>query len=153
MVDTVVDAVPVSGTNRDPVRQFVVRGSRFEVASKYTLIKAVGKGAYGVVCSCRDTETGLKVAVKKVEDAIVDPVDAKRTLREIKLAQLCRPAGGWRMSNARCSTAKRSGAPVVVHKAPLHRLYGMRSTGTLLVPALVGAAWGPKQATELACRC
>ena len=85
MVDTVVDAVPVSGTNRDPVRQFVVRGSRFEVASKYTLIKAVGKGAYGVVCSCRDTETGLKVAVKKVEDAIVDPVDAKRTLREIKL--------------------------------------------------------------------
>ena len=50
MAETVVDAVPVDTVNREPVRQFVVRGSRFEVASKYTLIKAVGKGAYGVVC-------------------------------------------------------------------------------------------------------
>ena len=71
--------------SREPTRTFRARGSEFEVAQRYSLIKGVGKGAYGVVCSCRDTETGLKVAVKKVEDAIVDPVDAKRTLREIKL--------------------------------------------------------------------
>jgi serine/threonine protein kinase len=72
-------------SGRGPTKTFVVRGTRFEVADKYTLIKAVGKGAYGVVCSCRDVETGRKVAVKKVEDAIVDATDAKRTLREIKL--------------------------------------------------------------------
>lgn len=95
--DGIVDAVAVtreeqeelgrrmSSSGREPVKTFVVRGTRFEVAEKYTLIKAVGKGAYGVVCSCRDTETGRKVAVKKVEDAIVDATDAKRTLREIKL--------------------------------------------------------------------
>ena len=47
--------------------------------------QAVGKGAYGVVCSCRDTTTGRKVAVKKVGDAFNDETDAKRTLREIKL--------------------------------------------------------------------
>jgi mitogen-activated protein kinase 1/3 len=88
--DGIVDPVAVAraGTGpsrREPTKTFVVRGTRFEVADKYTLIKAVGKGAYGVVCSCRDKETGRKVAVKKVEDAIVDGTDAKRTLREIKL--------------------------------------------------------------------
>eukprot|EP01043_Picozoa_sp_COSAG02_P064012 COSAG02_NODE_9233_length_2282_cov_2.479615_2_plen_138_part_00 len=84
--DSVVDTVAGTGpSGREPTKSFVVRGTRFEVADKYTLIKAVGKGAYGVVCSCRDKETGRKVAVKKVEDAIVDPTDAKRTLREIKL--------------------------------------------------------------------
>jgi serine/threonine protein kinase len=87
--DGIVDAIAVkdgmSTSGREPVKTFVVRGTRFEVAEKYTLIKAVGKGAYGVVCSCRDVETGRKVAVKKVEDAIVDATDAKRTLREIKL--------------------------------------------------------------------
>jgi len=49
------------------------------------LIKHIGKGAYGVVVSCRDTSTGTKVAVKKVARAFDDLVDAKRTLREIKL--------------------------------------------------------------------
>ena len=38
-----------------------------------------------MVCSCRDTTTGRKVAVKKVGDAFNDETDAKRTLREIKL--------------------------------------------------------------------
>ena len=72
-------------SGREPVKEFMVRGSRFEVAEQYTLIKAVGKGAYGVVCSCRDTRTGRKVAIKKVGEAFNDDTDAKRTLREIKL--------------------------------------------------------------------
>jgi len=72
-------------SKREPCREFMVRGTKFEVAEKYGLIKAVGKGAYGVVCSCRDTTTGRKVAVKKVGDAFNDETDAKRTLREIKL--------------------------------------------------------------------
>ena len=38
-----------------------------------------------MVCSCRDTTTGRKVAVKKVGDAFNDETDAKRTLRELKL--------------------------------------------------------------------
>ena len=72
-------------SGRGPVKEFMVRGSRFEVAEQYTLIKAVGKGAYGVVCSCRDTRTGRKVAIKKVGEAFNDDTDARRTLREIKL--------------------------------------------------------------------
>jgi serine/threonine protein kinase len=66
---------------------FVVSGSRFVVDSKFEFIKAIGHGAYGVVISCRDTETGNKVAIKKIPRAFDDIVDAKRILREIKLLQ------------------------------------------------------------------
>ena len=71
--------------SREPTRTFRARGSEFEVAQRYSLIKGVGKGAYGVVCSCRDTAGGSKVAIKKVVDPFDVDEDAKRTLREIKL--------------------------------------------------------------------
>ena len=64
---------------------FSVQGSTFHVDKKYKLIKAIGHGAYGVVISARDEETGEKVAIKKVANAFEDIVDAKRILREIKL--------------------------------------------------------------------
>lgn len=53
--------------------------------AKYELIKAIGHGAYGVVISALNTETGQKVAIKKITRAFNDLVDAKRILREIKL--------------------------------------------------------------------
>ena len=53
--------IDVGPGTREPTREFMVRGTRFQLAEKYALIKAVGKGAYGVVCSCRDTTTGNKV--------------------------------------------------------------------------------------------
>lgn len=65
--------------------QFVVLGSLFECPSKYLPLKAIGKGAYGVVCSARDTETNEKVAIKKISGCFESPVDAKRMLREVKL--------------------------------------------------------------------
>ena len=40
---------------------------------------------YGLVVSAEDSETGQKVAIKKVPKAFEDCVDAKRILREIKL--------------------------------------------------------------------
>ena len=58
-----------------------------QVDAKYEFIKAIGHGAYGVVISCRNTETGQKVAIKKIPRAFDDIVDAKRILREIKLLQ------------------------------------------------------------------
>ena len=73
---------------REPTRTFRARGSEFEVAQRYSLIKGVGKGAYGVVCSCRDTTAGSKVAIKKIIGTFDNDEDAKRTLREIKLLRL-----------------------------------------------------------------
>jgi len=69
----------------DETHSFVVSGTRFEVDNKYTLIKPIGHGAYGVVISAQNTESGEKVAIKKIPHAFDDIIDAKRILREIKL--------------------------------------------------------------------
>ncbi|KAG6406030.1 hypothetical protein SASPL_133626 [Salvia splendens] len=45
----------------------------------------IGKGAYGIVCSAVNSETTEHVAIKKIANAFDAKIDAKRTLREIKL--------------------------------------------------------------------
>jgi mitogen-activated protein kinase 1/3 len=64
---------------------FKASGQQFEIHSRYSLIRPIGHGAYGVVISALDRESGQKVAIKKVSRAFEDPIDAKRILREIKL--------------------------------------------------------------------
>lgn len=56
-----------------------------QIDAKYELIKSIGHGAYGVVISAVNKETGQKVAIKKITRAFDDLVDAKRILREITL--------------------------------------------------------------------
>eukprot|EP00735_Rhodelphis_limneticus_P015118 TRINITY_DN9278_c0_g1::TRINITY_DN9278_c0_g1_i1::g.13289::m.13289 TRINITY_DN9278_c0_g1::TRINITY_DN9278_c0_g1_i1::g.13289 ORF type:complete len:471 (+),score=49.41,sp/P42525/ERK1_DICDI/60.68/3e-153,Pkinase/PF00069.20/1.4e-75,Pkinase_Tyr/PF07714.12/1.3e-34,Kdo/PF06293.9/7.8e-07,Kinase-like/PF14531.1/1.5e+02,Kinase-like/PF14531.1/0.048 TRINITY_DN9278_c0_g1_i1:124-1413(+) len=68
-----------------PVHSFMVCGVRFDVDTRYTLLKPIGQGAYGVVCSAQDNESGDKVAIKKVPKAFRHLMDSKRILREIKL--------------------------------------------------------------------
>ncbi|KAL1203254.1 Mitogen-activated protein kinase 3 [Cardamine amara subsp. amara] len=61
-------------------------GSLFEITSKYRPpIIPIGRGAYGIVCSVLDSETNELVAMKKIANAFDNHMDAKRTLREIKL--------------------------------------------------------------------
>ncbi|KAG8465269.1 hypothetical protein KFE25_002576 [Diacronema lutheri] len=67
------------------VNSFMVCGTRFDVDSRYTLIKPIGHGAYGVVCSALDNLTQEKVAIKKITKAFDHLTDTKRTLREIKI--------------------------------------------------------------------
>ena len=67
------------------ISSFMVCGTRFDVDSRYTLIKPIGHGAYGVVCSATDNKTGEKVAIKKINKAFEHLTDTKRTLREIKI--------------------------------------------------------------------
>ena len=72
------------------MHSFVVAGQTFTVEAKYKLLKQIGQGAYGVVCSGKDTSKDpkdefYKVAIKKVPNAFEDLIDAKRILREIKL--------------------------------------------------------------------
>jgi len=45
----------------------------------------IGAGAYGVVYSAFDAKEQQEVAVKKIETAFGDVIDAKRILREIKI--------------------------------------------------------------------
>ncbi|KAK2075614.1 hypothetical protein QBZ16_001722 [Prototheca wickerhamii] len=71
--------------------QFKVSGVLFECPSSYAPVKAIGKGAYGIVCSARHTQTNEPVAIKKIAGIFGNPLDAKRTLRE---AQILRHLAG-----------------------------------------------------------
>jgi len=68
---------------------FEAYGTTFNVDARYTFVKALGKGAYGVVCSAKDVKTGNKVALKKICPMAKSVYDAKHTLREIKLLRHC----------------------------------------------------------------
>lgn len=84
-----------SGSSNLPVKKecstpgmsiYTIWRSDFLIESRYQPIKAVGKGAYGVVCSAKDaSDGGEKVAIKKIGNAFDNLTDARRTLREIKL--------------------------------------------------------------------
>ncbi|GLI59038.1 hypothetical protein VaNZ11_000864 [Volvox africanus] len=87
-------ASATSSSSNIPVRQecnipgkarWVLWRTTFEIEDKYQPIKAIGKGAYGVVCSAKSTQTNEKVAIKKIGNAFENLTDARRTLREIKL--------------------------------------------------------------------
>lgn len=69
----------------DSKHEFEVMGSKFYVDHKYTPIKALGKGAYGVVCACKNKETGAKVAIKRMCPMAATKVDGIHALREIRL--------------------------------------------------------------------
>ena len=57
----------------------------FTVDTKYSFVRVIGSGAYGVVISANDTQLNSRVAIKMVPKAFQDEIDAKRILREIKL--------------------------------------------------------------------
>ncbi|KAL9329962.1 hypothetical protein ACSQ67_004965 [Phaseolus vulgaris] len=66
--------------------QYNVYGNLFEVSSKYAPpIRPIGRGVNGIVCAAVNSETHEQVAIKKIGNAFDNIVDAKRTLREIKL--------------------------------------------------------------------
>ncbi|KAK4418556.1 Mitogen-activated protein kinaseMMK2 [Sesamum alatum] len=65
--------------------QYNVYGNLFEISRKYVPLRPVGRGAYGIVCAAVNSETREEVAIKKIGNAFDNRIDAKRTLREIKL--------------------------------------------------------------------
>ena len=66
-------------------KRYSICGMKFETTPNYAVRKAVGQGAYGLVCSGRNVETNKLVAIKKIPKAFEDTVDCKRLLREIKI--------------------------------------------------------------------
>lgn len=62
-----------------------LKQSIWEVPTRYQDIKPVGAGSYGLVSSAYDTETQMKVAIKKLARPFQSPIHAKRTYRELTL--------------------------------------------------------------------
>ncbi|XP_023909154.2 mitogen-activated protein kinase 3 [Quercus suber] len=77
---------PAVQTHGGQFIQYNIFGNLFEVTAKYRPpILPIGRGAYGIVCSVMNSETNEMVAMKKIANAFDNHMDAKRTLREIKL--------------------------------------------------------------------
>jgi serine/threonine protein kinase len=77
---------PAIPTHGGQFVQYNIFGNIFEITSKYRPpILPIGRGAYGIVCSVLNSETNEMVAMKKIANAFDNHMDAKRTLREIKL--------------------------------------------------------------------
>jgi len=55
-----------------------------KISNKYTPLRVIGRGAYGVVVSAVNAG-GERVAIKRVGGVFENVIDAKRTLREIQL--------------------------------------------------------------------
>lgn len=77
---------PAVATHGGQFIRYNIFGNEFEITNKYRPpIMPIGRGAYGIVCSMLNAETNEMVAVKKIANAFDNYMDAKRTLREIKL--------------------------------------------------------------------
>ncbi|KAJ4980366.1 hypothetical protein NE237_031203 [Protea cynaroides] len=86
MAQTGIDNIPATLSHGGRFIQYNIFGNIFEVTAKYKPpIMPIGKGAYGIVCSALNSETNEQVAIKKIANAFDNKIDAKRTLREIKL--------------------------------------------------------------------
>ena len=64
---------------------YMASGMIFTIPKKYEIYKVIGKGAYGIVVSGVNKNNGEKIAIKKIPNAFVNLLDAKRILREIKI--------------------------------------------------------------------
>ncbi|XP_021291163.1 mitogen-activated protein kinase homolog D5 isoform X2 [Herrania umbratica] len=81
-----MENIPATLSHGGRFIQYNIFGNIFEVTAKYKPpIMPIGKGAYGIVCSALNSETNEHVALKKIANAFDNKIDAKRTLREIKL--------------------------------------------------------------------
>jgi mitogen-activated protein kinase 1/3 len=65
--------------------KFTVGGQSFTTDAKYMPLRALGAGAFGSVCQARDTVLNRQVAIKLVPEALGNPDDAKKIIREIKI--------------------------------------------------------------------
>jgi mitogen-activated protein kinase 1/3 len=62
----------------------LIRGQGFEVGPRYTNLKYIGEGAYGMVVSAFDNQLNTRVAIKKISP-FEHQTYCQRTLREIKI--------------------------------------------------------------------
>lgn len=82
----------MEATDTRSFKEFYARGVLFEHPSRYDIIRVIGHGAYGIVCSANDTQTGEKVAIKCVNIVSEGDMSLKRLLREICLLRHFRHA-------------------------------------------------------------
>lgn len=85
--DSGEDMQGILSVHNDPYESHSFQAGKhtFTVDRRYSMIRVIGSGAYGVVISAKDDKIDENVAIKMVPKAFSDEIDAKRILREIKL--------------------------------------------------------------------
>ncbi|KAK1266525.1 Mitogen-activated protein kinase 4 [Acorus gramineus] len=99
---------PPNGTGTRGKHYYSMWQTLFEIDTKYVPIKPIGRGAYGIVCSSINRETNEKVAIKKINNAFENRVDALRTLRELKLLRNLRHENIIALKDVMMPTHRRS---------------------------------------------
>lgn len=86
-VDIEPDVEAGQGKPAKKVRRetFVIRKEKFVLDPRYSPIKKLGQGAYGMVISAKDSISGKRVAIKKNINIFYNKTNAKRILREVKI--------------------------------------------------------------------
>ncbi|KAI4383389.1 hypothetical protein MLD38_009231 [Melastoma candidum] len=79
---------PPAGIRPGGQKQKSVLQTLFDVDSKYTPIKMIRRGSYGLVCSATDIATGGKVAIKKIHAALGNRIEVLMALREMYLLRI-----------------------------------------------------------------
>ncbi|XP_038559281.1 STKc_p38 domain-containing protein [Micropterus salmoides] len=62
-----------------------IQKTTWDVPERYTVLRSIGAGAYGTVCSATDQKTKEKVAIKKLHRPFQSLIHAKRAYRELRL--------------------------------------------------------------------
>jgi serine/threonine protein kinase len=70
-------------------KQFSVCGSRFTLPDYYEVIKGIGQGAYGTVCSATNLRTKSNVAVKKISNAFSHAVEVSPAWPRVRTPACC----------------------------------------------------------------
>lgn len=75
---------------RDKRGRVAYPGANFLISKRYHLIKVLGAGSYGTVCSVVDKYSKVELAVKKVSEIFTRETLLKRAVRELKLMKFFR---------------------------------------------------------------
>lgn len=75
----------MSGKLRANEKVHYVANTSFVLDRRYSDLKPIGKGSYGIVCKASDSQTNLNVAIKKITPMTRTVEDARHVLREIRL--------------------------------------------------------------------
>ncbi|KAL6454844.1 MKC1 Mitogen-activated protein kinase MKC1 [Candida maltosa Xu316] len=67
-----------------------VYNQEFIIDSRFKILKELGHGAYGIVCSAKYQDPSSYVAIKKITNIFTKKILCKRALRELKLLQFFR---------------------------------------------------------------
>lgn len=62
-----------------------VENNNFTLDRRYSDLKLIGRGSYGVVVKAKDALRGINVAIKKITPMAKTVVDAKHVLREVRI--------------------------------------------------------------------